>query len=185
MDSATASDVGSMFLARSRYLLATEYRTKLRCAVEALPPELVWWRPNDSSNSVGNLVLHLVGNLRQWVVSGLGGTPDVRKRAAEFATRDGLRTPELVAEIERTLAEVDQVLSTLTPAGLLEHRSIQGTDVTVFDAVLTVVQHFSHHLGQIIWIAKLHAPQAIQFVVDDGTGLVRLAWREKIRPPTI
>ncbi len=178
------SDLGSFFLERSRDYLATEYRTKLRCAVEALPPDMLWWRPNELSNSVGNLLLHLVGNIRQWIVSGVGGAPSSRNRAEEFARREGPPARELLAELERALAEVDQVLSALTAANLLERRVIQGRDVTVFEAVFHVVEHFSLHLGQIILIAKIHAPGAVQFYEDAG-GLARPLWQDLVRPSTV
>jgi len=177
----SAPDLGSCLLERSRYYLATEYRTKLRCAVEALPPDALWWRPNELSNSVGNLLLHLVGNIRQWIVSGVGGAPGSRNRAEEFATREGPPALELLAEIERALTEADQVMSALTAANLLERRVIQGRDVAVFEAVLHVVEHFSLHLGQIILLAKLHAPGAVQFYEDAG-GLARPLWRSMVRP---
>jgi uncharacterized damage-inducible protein DinB len=178
------SDLGSCLLQRSRYYLATEYPTKLRCAVEALPPDTLWWRPNELSNSVGNLLLHLVGNVRQWIVSGIGGAPNSRKRAEEFAARDGPPAAELLAELERTLAEADQVLSALTGANLLERRLIQGRDVAVFEAVLHVVEHFSLHLGQIVLLTKLHAPEAVQFY-EDADGLARPLWRDMARPPKV
>ncbi len=177
-------ELGSLFLGRSRYYLATEYRTKLRCAVEVLPAGTIWWRPNESSNSVGNLLLHLIGNVRQWVISGVGGTPDSRNRAAEFAAREGSSAAELLTELERVLAAADRVLSAVTPEGLCERRIIQGRDVTVFEAILTVVQHFSQHLGQVVWIAKLHAPGAIHFFEDAG-GLARPLWLGMVRPPQV
>ena len=183
MDS-SMPELGSLFLERSRYYLATEYRTKLRCAVEALPPGTLWWRPNESSNSAGNLLLHLIGNIRQWIVSGVGGAPDVRVRPAEFAARDGASSVELLADLERALADVDRVLATLTPGTLLERRVIQGKVMTVFEAVLGVVQHFSHHVGQVILIAKYHAPGAILFVEDAG-GLTHPVWEQLIRPPAV
>jgi uncharacterized damage-inducible protein DinB len=176
--------LGLLFLERARDYLFTEYRTKIRCAVEALPPEVFWLRPNESSNSVGNLLLHLIGSSRQWIISGVGGVPDTRNRAAEFAARDGVSSAELLVELERTLVDIDRVLASLTPADLLERRLVQGRDVTVFEAVLSVVQHFSHHVGQVIWIAKLHAPGSIQFV-DDADGLARPVWRSMIRPPAV
>lgn len=177
-------DVGSLFLARSRYYLATEYRTKLRCAVEVLPTDKVWWRPNESSNSVGNLLLHLIGNVRQWIISGIGGTPDSRNRATEFSTHQGMSAAELVMELERVLVEADRVLNAVAPDALLERRLIQGRDVTVFEAILGVVQHFAQHLGQLIWIAKYHAPGAVTFVEDAG-GLARPLWQAMIRPPQV
>ena len=64
----TAEDLARAFIAKSRYFLRTEYRTKRRAAVESLPPDALWWRPNDQSNSVGDLLAHLAGNGRQWIV---------------------------------------------------------------------------------------------------------------------
>jgi hypothetical protein len=176
-------DVGSLFLDRCREYLITEYRTKLRCSLEALPSDIVWWRPNESSNSVGNLVLHLIGNVRQWVISGIGGVPDTRHRAAEFLTRQELTAAELVAELERVLVEADSVLNTVRPDHLLERRIIQGRDVTILEAVLGVVQHFSQHVGQVIWIAKQHAPRSINFVED--ARLARPLWRDLVRPSQV
>jgi uncharacterized damage-inducible protein DinB len=172
--------VGGIFLEKARYLLLTEYRTKIRLAVEALPEDALWWRANDESNSVGNLLLHLTGNVRQWMVSGVGGAPDIRHRAAEFAATDGPPRTELLANLNHTLDEVDRVLGALTPESLLERRTIQGRDVTVLDAIFICVEHFSMHLGQIILLAKLRAPEAVQFYEDAG-GLARPVWKEKIQ----
>lgn len=172
--------VGGIFLQKARYLLLTEYRTKIRLAIEALPEDALWWRANDQSNSVGNLLLHLTGNVRQWMVSGVGGAPDIRHRAAEFAATDGPPRTELLANLNHTLDEVDRVLGALTPESLLERRIIQGRDVTVLDAIFICVEHFSMHLGQIILLAKLRAPEAVQFYEDAG-GLARPVWKEKIQ----
>jgi uncharacterized damage-inducible protein DinB len=172
--------VGGIFLQKARYLLLTEYRTKIRLAVEALPEDALWWRANDESNSVGNLLLHLTGNVRQWMVSGVGGAPDIRHRAAEFAATDGPPRTELLANLNHTLDEVDRVLGALTPESLLERRTIQGRDVTVLDAIFICVEHFSMHLGQISLLAKLRAPEAVQFYEDAG-GLARPVWKEKIQ----
>ena len=172
--------VGGIFLEKARYLLLTEYRTKIRLAVEALPEDALWWRANDQSNSVGNLLLHLTGNVRQWMVSGVGGAPDIRHRAAEFAATDGPPRTELLANLNHTLDEVDRVLGALTPESLLERRTIQGRDVTVLDAIFICVEHFSMHLGQIILLAKLRAPGTVQFYEDAG-GLARPVWKEKIQ----
>ena len=163
------------FLAQSRVYLATEYRAKLRTAVEALPAEALWWRANDQSNSVGNLLLHLAGNVREWIVSGVGGAPNVRHRAGEFEARSGHDARALLAALDQTLDEADAVLAGLSPADLGASRAIQGRDVTIFEAVYHVVEHFSMHVGQIIFVAKLHAPGAVQFYEDAG-GLARPTW---------
>ena len=164
------------FLDQSRFYLATEYRAKLRAAVEALPADMLWWRANDQSNSVGNLLMHLAGNVREWIVSGVGGAPNVRNRASEFAARSGQDARALLSELDRTLDEADAVLARLSPADLDATRTIQGRDVTILDAVYHVVEHFSMHVGQIILVAKLHAPGAVQFYEDAG-GLARPTWR--------
>lgn len=169
------TDLAQTFLERSRYFLKTEYRTKLRAAVEALPADALWWRPNEQSNSVGNLLVHLAGNVRQWIVGGVGGRPVERDRASEFARRDGPGGEELLTDLERALDEVDGVLAGLSSADLAARRTIQGREVTVLEAVYHVVEHFSLHLGQVILVAKLHAPDAVRFYEDAG-GLARPIW---------
>jgi uncharacterized damage-inducible protein DinB len=179
--SPSASDLGPLFLARARYYLTAEFRTKLRSAVEALPPDALWWRPNEQSNSGGNLLLHLAGNVRQWIVSGVAGAPSSRDRPGEFAARSGPDAGELLARLDLALADADRVLAGLTIASLLEPRTIQGREVTVLEAVFHVVEHFAQHLGQIILVAKLHAPGSIQFYEDAG-GLARPVWPDLVRP---
>jgi uncharacterized damage-inducible protein DinB len=164
--------LAAVFLSRSRYYLTAEYPAKIRRAVEALPEDRLWWRPNEDANSIGNLLLHLSGNVRQWLVSGVGGQPDVRKRNLEFAARGGSGAAAMLDGLEATLREADAVLRALLPSELLERRTIQGRETTVFEAVYHVVEHFSTHTGQIIWIAKMAAPGAIRFY-DDGDGLAR------------
>src|ERR1700704_5755410 len=115
MDAPTAA---RLFLERSRYFLGTEYRTQIRLSVEALPEDGLWWRANDQSNSVGNLLLHLNGNVRQWMLGGVGQQANERHRAAEFAARTGPPAATLLGDLFRTLDEVDLVLAALTPANL-------------------------------------------------------------------
>ncbi len=171
---------GSVFLERARYFLGTEYRTQLRLAVEALPAGDIWWRANDQSNSVGNLLLHLNGNVRQWMLGGVGRQANERDRGAEFAARSGPPAATLLADLNRTLDDVDRVLAALTDADLLEPRVIQGRDTTVLAAIFHVVEHFSQHLGQIILMAKLRTPGAINFYENAG-GLATPVWMDKIQ----
>jgi uncharacterized damage-inducible protein DinB len=168
-------DLAASFVERSRHFLTHEYRTKLRLAVESLSPEMLWWRANEQSNSVGNLLLHLTGNVRQWVVSGVGGAPDNRYRAAEFDARAGADAATLLAALDAVLDDADAVLAKLTAADLASARMIQGRDVNVLEAVYHVVEHFSGHVGQIILIAKAQSPGAIKFYEDAG-GLARPIW---------
>jgi uncharacterized damage-inducible protein DinB len=162
--------IAGSFLERSRYYLCREYPTKIRAAVEALPTDRLWWRPNEQANSAGNLLLHLSGNVRQWIISGVGGQPDIRKRNMEFAARGGATASGMLDGLDATMREADDVLRTLLPSELLERRSIQGRDTTVMEAVYHVVEHFAGHTGQIIWIAKMSAPGAVRFY-EDGDGI--------------
>ena len=119
-----------------------------------LAPEQIWARGGENENAVGNLVLHLCGNVRQWIIAGIGGVPDVRVRDAEFAARAGESREELAARLRGTVDDAIAVLRLLAPERLLERVRIQAYDVTVLEAVLHVVEHFSHHTGQIIFITK-------------------------------
>jgi hypothetical protein len=170
-------DPSQNFIDRSRAYLTDEYRIKLRKTMSALPPEMLWWRPNEEANSVGNLLLHLEGNLRQWIISGVGRAPDIRNRGSEFAAREGATREELLRHIEKTLDEADVILANLRPAELAERRRIQTRDVTVLDAVYQVIQHFALHLGQIILVAKAQVPGAVKFYEDAG-GAARPIWRD-------
>ena len=173
------TDLGRLFLDRAREKLLVEYRTKIRVAVDALPDEALWWRANAQSNSVGNLLLHLTGNVRQWMVGGVGGAADIRHRAAEFAAEGGSSRGELMAGLNGVLDEVERVFAALTPTTLTERRTIQGRDVSVLDAVFICVEHFALHLGQIILVAKLHTPGSVHFYEDAG-GLARPIWKEHV-----
>lgn len=157
------------FLRQARFRLQADYLAKLTQALEDLNEEQLWWRPNEASNSIGNLLLHLAGNARQWIVSGVGGAPDVRTRAAEFAAQQTLDKQALLEQLTATLAEVDAVLADLaaqaesSDAALQRVCLPQGFPQTVLDAVFHVVEHFSYHTGQIVYLAKQLSGARTQF----------------------
>ena len=161
-------DVAAEFLAKSRRYLAFEYPTKIQRCLDVLPADAIWRRDDDASNSIGNLLLHLSGNIRQWIVSGVGGAPDARQRSAEFDARSGDDATALMARLLDTVREADAVLASLDARRLTERRTIQGRDVKVLDAVYHVVEHFSMHTGQIILLTKRYAPGRLQFYEDAG-----------------
>jgi uncharacterized damage-inducible protein DinB len=151
----SAAEAALAFVQHARHLLLAEYLPKIERCLELLSDEQVWWRANAESNSIGNLLLHLSGNARQWIVSGLGGEFDARTRAEEFAERKLIPRPELIGRLRQTLNEVDQTLASFDVLRLLERRSIQGTEVTSLEAIFHVTEHFSMHTGQIILLTKL------------------------------
>jgi uncharacterized damage-inducible protein DinB len=161
-------EIARAFIEKSRYYLVREYPAKIQRCLDVLPADALWRRADESENSVGNLLLHLSGNVRQWIVSGVGGAPDGRQRGAEFAARAGEEAPALMARLRDTLVDADAVLASLDAASLQEGRRIQGRDVNVLDAVYHVVEHFSMHTGQIILLTKRFAPGRVQFYEDAG-----------------
>ena len=166
---------GELFLARSRYYLSSEYLPKIRKCIDALPPDAIWRRANESSNSIGNLLLHLAGNVRQWIVEGIGGIDVHRDRASEFSARDGASGRELIENLDRALVEVDSVLAGLTAVDLTRPCVVQERDNSVLSAIYHVVEHFAMHTGQIVLLTKAYTPESIHFY-DDSAGTARPLW---------
>jgi len=155
--------VARAFVAQARALLSTDYLPKIERCLEPLTDEDLWWRANDQSNSIGNLLLHLCGNARQWIVSGLGGALDQRARQTEFDERSLISKPELLTKLKGTLAEVDAVLDAFDTSQLLNAYQIQGSEVSALEAIFHVVEHFSMHTGQIILITKQLTARDLHF----------------------
>jgi hypothetical protein len=143
----------------------------LRRCVEGLSDEQVWWRPNDASNSIGNLILHLNGNVRQWLVASFKRLDDHRDRPAEFRERQLIAASALLEKLGTTMKEASEVLASLSEADLLTTFEIQGYTVTGLHAVYQVVEHFGLHYGQIVYITKLLRGEDLGFYRElDATG---------------
>lgn len=151
------------FIEASRIFLKDDFLPKLTHCLEEMPEEDVWWRPNEQSNSVGNLILHLCGNVKQWIVNSMGGGRFERDRDAEFASRGPVLKIELIASIRAALSEVDRVLETLPANVLIERHSIQTYNTSGLQAIYHVVEHFSYHLGQILYIYKMRTGKDLGF----------------------
>jgi uncharacterized damage-inducible protein DinB len=147
-------DVSRAFLETSRSLIATDYLPKIERCLEQLTDEDVWWRANDASNSIGNLLLHLRGNITQWIIGGVGGQTRVRHRQQEFDERTRIPADELIASLRAAVEEADAVIRDFDANALLSRRQIQDYEVTVLEAIYHVVEHFSMHTGQIILLTK-------------------------------
>lgn len=168
-------ETGRAFLAEARRHLREDYLPKIERCLERLSDEQVWWRTSQHSNSVGNLLLHLEGNLRQWVVSGAGGAEDARVRDREFDARRHVPREELLGALRAAVSEADEALARLDPAALLETRRVQGLDVTLLAAVFHAVEHFSMHTGQVILLTKMLADEDLAFY-DFSGGAPRANW---------
>ena len=151
------NEIAKAFLDKSRSLILDDYVTKIERSLDPLSDDDVWWRPNEASNSIGNLILHLRGNVTMWILGGVGKLPFERNRQAEFDERKKIPAAELQKQLRETTRQADEVIKGLSASELLTRRQIQGYDVTVLDAIYHVVEHFGMHTGQIILLSKARA----------------------------
>lgn len=145
--------VEEIFLTEAAGKLA-ENVSRIEACVPKLAPAELWARESENENAVGNLLLHLEGNVRQWILAGVGGAPERRDRPAEFAARSGAGGAELVAKLRATVDEAIAVIRALPHVRLNEAARIQGYETTVLAAIFHVVEHFSGHTYQIILMTK-------------------------------
>ena len=154
--------VAEEFLAISRRQLKRRL-SRIETCLDRLTEEQIWARAHEQENAVGNLVLHLEGNIRQWIISGIGQAPDQRDRDAEFSRREGLPTAELISALRQTVEQAGETLAALTSETLAETRTIQGFELTVLHAIYHVLEHFAEHTGQIIWATKRMTAEDLGF----------------------
>ena len=145
--------VEEIFLTAAADKLA-ENLSRIEPCVPKLAPDVLWARDSENENAMGHLLLHLDGNVRQWILSGIGGAPERRDRPAEFAARSGPDGAVLLAQLRGTVTDAINVIGALPHARLNEAVTIQGYDTTVLAAILHVVEHFSGHTYQIILMTK-------------------------------
>ncbi len=136
---------------------------RIETCVDKLTPEQIWPRHAENENAAGNLMLHLSGNVRQWILHGVGGAPDHRQRHTEFEARGNVDSVELKHRLRSTVDEAIAVLRAVPPERLTERAIIQNYDVTILEAILHVVEHFSGHTGQIIFATKLWTGEDMGF----------------------
>ena len=156
-------DTGRFFIECCRSKLTGEYVPKIRGALAVISDDDCWWRGHETDNSIGNLVLHLSGNIRQWIYHTLGGHEYARDRDREFSERNRIPKAELIAHLEQAVMDADEVLKDFPTEKLHRQYHIQIYNVTGFEAILHVTEHFSYHTGQIIYIAKLRSGKDLKF----------------------
>ena len=155
--------LGRAFLDQAVAHLEQDFMPKIRSSVELLSEEDIWWRGSEAENSVGNMLLHLAGNVRQWIISGLGGAPDHRQRPLEFSSRGGISKGEALSRLDAAVSEATAVLHGLSGDDLLTERAIQGFRRTGLQAIFHVVEHFGYHTGQIVYVTKLRTRRDLMF----------------------
>jgi len=150
--------LGTEFLQIVRARLVNEYPRQVRACLQALDDEDLWWRPNEQSNAVGNLILHVSASNRHYLEHVIGGGVDVRDRDAEFAARRTLTKTDLERVWADTETRVTRVMDTLSSERLVETTDRSGRVSSFAGILLHVTHHNATHVGQIIWITKLRRP---------------------------
>ena len=128
--------------------------SKIAHCIDQLNENQLWWRPAESMNSVANLILHLGGNVRQWIIAGVGNQQDTRNRPAEFSQREPIAKGQLKLDLQKTIQQAHQVLAQVSPAELLRVRRVQGFDVTALQAIVESVAHFRGHTQEIVHLTR-------------------------------
>jgi uncharacterized damage-inducible protein DinB len=147
-------DLARQFLEHSAKKLE-QYAERIGTCLDRLTDEQIWMRGGENENAAGNLVLHLCGNIGQWILSGVGGRPDTRQRDLEFAARGGVPAAELKRRLGAVAADAAAVIRAVPRERLSEQLAIQNYPVSVMEAIYHVVEHFSMHTGQIIFVTKM------------------------------
>lgn len=127
---------------------------RIKKCLDLLTEEEIWHKPNENSNSVGNIILHLCGNVRQWLGAGLGKLPKVRRRDEEFSTKGGFNKKEILEKLKELKEMSENVLSKITPEDLLAVHEVQVYQETGLSILVHVTEHFSYHVGQITYFVK-------------------------------
>lgn len=140
------------------------FPAQIRAAVEPLTDDQLWWRPNETSNSIGNLLVHLTGSLNHYLGRNIGGIPFDRDRAAEFAERRHLPKAEVMASFEEMISRAERTFDGLTPERLSEPSPEPAMHELVIEDLLNAAMHLSTHTGQIVWIAKMLAEGSVREV---------------------
>ena len=158
----TDPTIAAEFVAAMRHEMK-EALAKIRHCFDQLDDSHMGWRPFPEQNSLTNLILHLCGNMRQWIIVAAGGGVDARNRPAEFSQQTPLPKQELLSRLTAVVNEADSVISSLTPAKLLEARKIQSFQTTVLGAITHSVSHLTGHTHQIVYITRWHLREKYKF----------------------
>ena len=154
--------IADAFIMASRLRMRESFEKITHC-INQLPDSDLAWRPFEQANSITNIVLHLCGNLRQWVIHAAGEAPDVRNRPLEFSDRSAIPKAELIERLRKTVEEADQAISHLSPDELTKPRRVQGFEVNKLAAIFDSIAHLQGHTQEIIYITRLRIGDKYKF----------------------
>lgn len=162
----TTEEIAQTYVAQTRYWLANNV-SKIKHCLSQLNDEQVWWRPQESMNSIANILLHLCGNIRQRILSTVSGEPDIRDRPKEFRERGPIPKAELIRRLDDVAGKAEAVLANLGAPQLIEARRYQGLnrefEGTVLSTILHSLLHLSGHAQEIVYITRLQLGDDYEF----------------------
>lgn len=156
------SMLGTEFREQAIYRMEESRKRVLAC-LDLVPEERIWEQPNPALNSMGNLVLHLCGNITQYILTTLGGAADNRNRDAEFSTRGGKNRAELKTLFDVVLQQSIDCIAAVTDQELAMIKAVQVYDLSGIGIILHVAEHLSYHTGQIALLTKLITEEDLGF----------------------
>ena len=136
---------------------------RIEICLGRLNEEQVWIKPNSQTNSIANLILHLCGNMTQYIQSSLGNQPDHRQRTQEFLRKDGLSKQELFLKIKDCVLNANQVINQVSEKRILTQKEVQGFTMPGMGNLIHVAEHLSYHTGQIALLTKLLVEEDLGF----------------------
>lgn len=145
-----------------RRRMIEEGLSRIEKCFSLLTEDQIWHKENENSNSMGNIVLHLCGNITQYIHSGIGGKKDERQRVEEFKISSRVDSIKLLTKIQEVVQEANRIVSNLEPIVFSEDRKVQGFDENVTSIVVHVIEHYSYHIGQLTYFTK--------FISNQDTG---------------
>jgi uncharacterized damage-inducible protein DinB len=157
--------ISKEFIQQSIYYLSLNPPRIKKC-LQQLSEEQVWKKPNANTNSIGNLILHLCGNITQYAHSSLGNEKDERQRDLEFSAPGGFSKKELLEKITTVTAKAILMIENIPDTELLRNRKVQGFDHTGISIIIHITEHFSYHVGQIAFFTKLLCDKDLGFYAD-------------------
>jgi len=158
-----SNDLGRPYIEWCRFRLMNHYWPCVERCVHELSNDDLWWREHETNNSVGNLLLHLTGNLNQFILAGIGGAADTRNKPQEFSERSQIAKEELLRRLGDALRETDRTLALLEAVRLLSKTRVQDRERSILEVLSVVLEHFALHVGQIIYITKLRTGKDLKF----------------------
>lgn len=157
--------IANEFIAQSISRINDNTPRIIKC-LDELTEEQLWMRPNAASNSMGNILLHLCGNIKQYIISALGDRPDIRERDKEFSAAGGYTKKELGDKLKATVENAVAVISDASEEKLMKVHSVQGFDMSGIGIIIHVTEHYSYHTGQVIFWTKLLKPADLGFYAN-------------------